>query len=229
VCPEPDAFYWEMSGEEFVEAMGRLSGLTKNESKRRAEEVLGRLGLKEIKGRAVRTYSRGERGRLKLAQALVAEPQLLLLDEPLAGADPVGRNEVMELIRELGREGRDILVSSHVLEEVEAFTDTVVLMYRGRVLADGKIGTIREMLEDHPHQVVIVCEGSGRLGRELMGLEDVVSCRTVGTDVLEVQTRRPGEFYKRLPNVLAEGKYDVREIRSGDDSLEAVFRYLTEK
>ena len=181
-----------------------------------------------MKGRAVRTYSRGERGRLKLAQALAAEPQLLLLDEPLAGADPVGRSEVIQLIRELARQGRDIVVSSHVLDEVEAFTDTVVLMYRGRVVAEGKIERIREMLDKHPHQVVVVCEEPGRLARELMNYEDVVSCRTAGTSTLEVQTRKPQEFYARLPRVLTEGKHRVREVRAADDSLEAVFRYLTE-
>ena len=229
MCPEADGFYWEMSGWGFVEAMARLSGLTKPEARRRTGEVLEQMGLTEIGGREVRTYSRGERGRLKLAQALVGDPQLLLLDEPLAGADPVGRSEVIELIRGLARTGRDVVVSSHVLDEVEAFTDTVVMMFRGRVIAEGRIEAIREMLEEHPHQVVIVCGEPGRLARELMESEDVVSCRTVSSTTLEVHTRKAAEFYTRLPKVLARGKYEVREIRAGDDSLEAVFRYLTER
>ena len=228
LCPEADAFYWEMSGTGFVEAMGRLSGLDARLARKRAGEVMEEMGLSAMGARAVRTYSRGERGRLKLAQALVAEPQLLLLDEPLAGADPVGRSEVIGLVRRLAARGKDVIVSSHVLEEVEAFTDTVVMMFRGRVIAEGRIEAIRELLDKHPHQVVIVCAEPGRLARALMESADVVSCRTVN-GTLEVETRKPADFYTRLPKILAAGKHEVKEIRAGDDSLEAVFRYLTEK
>ncbi len=229
LCPEPDAFYWEMTGEGFVRACARLSGLSADQARKRTDEVLELLKLTGVMGRAVRTYSRGERGRLKLAQALVADPQLLLLDEPLAGTDPVGRSEIIALIRSLARQGKDILVSSHVLDEIEALTDTVVLLFRGRVVADGKIPAIREVLDEHPHRVVIVCDAPRRLAQTCIQFDDVVSCQTDRADVLEVRTRRPALFYARLPKLLVEGNHHVREIRTADDSLEAVFEYLVGK
>lgn len=226
LCPEPDAFYWEMTGRQFVAGLARLSGITGRRARSRAQEVLEQVGLAGVMDRAIRTYSRGMRQRTKLAQALVADPQLLLLDEPLAGADPVGRHELIELIRDFGRRGKDVLVSSHVLQEVEALTDVVVLLYRGRVVAEGRIETIRELLDQHPHQVVIECDRVRELARTLIQSEDVVSCQVSGADTLTVRTRRPQDFYRQLPKLLMDGSYRVRRIQTADDSLEAVFRYL---
>ena len=226
ICPEPDAFYWEMTGRQFVTNLARLSGLYEKEARSKAQEALVRVGLVEVMDRAIRTYSRGMRQRVKLAQALAAGPDLLLLDEPLAGADPVGRHELMELIRGLAREGKDVLVSSHVLQEIEALTDTVVLLFHGRVVAQGKIEAIRELLDQYPHEVVIVCDRERELGREMLAFEDVVSCQVSEGGVVTVRTRRPGEFYGRLPGVLTRGRYHVARIQTVNDSLEAVFRYL---
>ena len=156
-CPEQDAFYDDMSALEFVTALGQLSDLGPD-AKSRAEDALARVDATEYMHRPIGEYSKGMRQRTKIAQALVHDPQLLILDEPLHGTDPIGRREIMDLIIRLGEEGRSILVSSHVLHEVESMTDEFVLVFGGRILAFGHVQEIRSLMDELPHRITIRCD-----------------------------------------------------------------------
>src|SRR5262249_45585318 len=131
-CPDVDAFYEEMSGRQFVATMARLCGYPSAESRRRGDAVLEQVGMSDRADRCIRGYSRGMRQRIKLAQALIHDPELLVLDEPLSGIDPIGRQESVVLFRRLAELGKCLLVSSHELEELEKLTDHVAIMARGR-------------------------------------------------------------------------------------------------
>jgi ABC-2 type transport system ATP-binding protein len=154
-CPDTDAFYEEMSGRQFVEAMARLCGFGRAEVRARAEDALRRVGMDDRADRRLRGYSKGMRQRIKLAQALLHDPPLLVLDEPLSGIDPVGRAEFVALFQELAAQGKCLLVSSHELEELEKLTDHVAIMARGRIAAVDTVERIRQRLADHPLTVRI--------------------------------------------------------------------------
>jgi ABC-2 type transport system ATP-binding protein len=149
-CPEVDAFYEEMSGRQFVLEMARLCGYPGPEARRRAEQALEQVGMASRADRRLRGYSKGMRQRIKLAQALLHDPELLVLDEPLSGIDPVGRAEMVTLFRELAATGKCLLVSSHELEELEKLTDHVAIMAHGRIAAVDTVSRIRDRLADHP-------------------------------------------------------------------------------
>jgi len=228
-CPETDGFYGGLTGHQFVQVLGRLSGLDRRKVRERAREVLETVGISSVANRRVATYSKGMRQRLKVAQALVHDPEFLILDEPLAGMDPIGRRDILALIRRLAASGKDVLLASHVLEEVESLTSRILLMDRGRVLAEGDVHEIRALIDRHPHRVRITCDRARELARKLLELDDVVSVQVEPDgSTVTVQTTRPDDFYSRLPHVLVEGDFDVRVIESQDDNLAAVFRYLVE-
>jgi ABC-2 type transport system ATP-binding protein len=149
-CPEIDAFYEEMTGRQFVETMARLCGYTPSDARARTEAVLITVGMADRSTRRIRGYSKGMRQRIKLAQALLHDPPLLILDEPLSGIDPVGRQEIVELFLSLSRQGKCLLISSHELDELEKMTDHVAIVARGRIAAVGTVASIRDRLDDHP-------------------------------------------------------------------------------
>ena len=227
-CPDQDAFYETMSGLEFVRTLAMLSGIPRREAREKAERALDAVKLApDAWGRKIGGYSKGMRQRTKLAQALVHDPELLLLDEPLSGMDPVGRREVLDLIRSLASGGRTVIVSSHILHEVEAITRSIVIIHHGRLLASGDITQIRELIDEHPHHVSIHCSDPRRLGAVLLGSDDVVSV-TFGHEAgaIVVETSKPDAFYPRVAEiVLAEG-IRVQRLTSLDDNLQAVFGYL---
>lgn len=226
ICPEQDSFYDEMSGLEFVTRLARISGLGAR-AKERAEFALERTGSTEFMHRKIGEYSKGMRQRTKVAQAIVHEPEFLILDEPLTGTDPTCRRSIMNLIGELGALGMSILVASHVLHEVEAMTDQFVLVYGGRVLASGKVREIRSLMNEFPHRITIRCADAKVLAHALVR---ELSIDGVEIDVdrgeLVVLTKEPGAFYGGLPAVAKASGVAVSELVSADDTLEAVFNYL---
>ena len=228
-CPESDGFWPNLRGIEFVSLLARLSGLEASKSRDAAAEALETVGLAEVKERRVGTYSKGMRQRLKFAQAIAHDPDLLILDEPLGGMDPIGRRDMLRLIRRLAGAGKDVLLASHVLHEVESVTSRILLMNKGRVLAEGDVHEIRALIDRHPHRVRVECDRPRDLARDLVGPADVVRVE-FGPDgrSLVVCTARPDDFYARLAGVLVAGGYDVETIESEDDNLAAVFQYLTE-
>ncbi|MGE3175280.1 MAG: ABC transporter ATP-binding protein [Planctomycetota bacterium] len=226
LCPEQDSFYDHMSALEFVTALARLSGLGA-EAQARAERALARVGATDFMHRPIGQYSKGMRQRTKVAQAIVHDPEFLILDEPLTGTDPICRREIMDLVIELGREGKSILVASHVLHEVQAMTDQFVLVYGGRILASGRVQEIRSLMNEHPHRITIRCDDARALAHVVVRDLPVDGVEIEGgRAALTVLTRAPGPFYEGLPAVAEQAGVKIRELVSADDKLEAVFHYL---
>jgi ABC-2 type transport system ATP-binding protein len=226
-CPEQDAFYDFLSARQFVTLLARMSGLAASEAGDRAQNALDRCGCQAFIDRPISTYSRGQRQRTKVAQALVHDPELIILDEPLTGTDPVGRHELMDLVRGFSAEGRSVIVSSHVLHEVAAMTNQFVLIYSGRVLATGDVHEIRALMNQFPHRVRIRCERPHALARQLMRDLPLEGVDIDGErDTLLVHTRAVADFYAGVPAAALAADAGVREMISQDDNLEAVFNYL---
>jgi ABC-2 type transport system ATP-binding protein len=226
-CPELDAFWRYLTGFDFLLSIARLSGYSGKEAEKRALVALEQVDLTEAKDKQIAAYSRGMRQRIKMAQAVLHDPELILLDEPLAGMDPLGRRNMIELIRRLGKEGKAVLVSSHILHEIEAMTKEVVLIHNGRVIAEGNVHRIRELIDEHPHTVFFTCPDPRSLASFLVGYTDVVNISFSENGVgLTVQSIRPDEFYRRLPDIILANNIEIKGMHSPDDNLEAVFNYL---
>jgi ABC-2 type transport system ATP-binding protein len=227
LCPEQDAFYEWMTGWDFVFTCARLSGMPRRDAHQSALEAIASVGMIGKEKRAIRGYSRGMRQRIKLAQALVHRPDVLFLDEPLTGTDPVARRDLMDIIQRLGREGKSVLVSSHVLHEVQSLTPNIVLLNRGRLVAEGHVRQIRDMIDQHPHHIVVECKAHRKLAGRMLEWEDVEGVRVLesGHGVM-VETRSPDAFYSRLPGLSLEDGLAIEAVYSDDDNLEAVFKYL---
>jgi len=225
-CPEQDAFYERMTGIEWVSALVRLNGVGEAEAQRAAERALATVDLTDAAGKRIGAYSKGMRQRVKLAQAFVHDPELLILDEPLAGMDPLGRRRTIRLIREWARSGRSVIVSSHILHEIESMTTNVLLINNGRILAEGNVHQIRDLIDKHPHSVSVRAEDPHGLAREFLAHPDVISLRFEPGAVV-VETGEPDAFYARLTDLMASGRCGpVEEVTSPDDNLQAVFRFL---
>ncbi len=248
-CPDVDVFYEEMSGRQFVETMARLSGFSRRDSRQRTGAVLELVGMAGRAERCIRGYSKGMRQRIKLAQALLHDPALLVLDEPMSGIDPVGRLEFVRLFAELARRGKCLLISSHELEELEKLTDHVAIMARGRIAVVGSVAQIRDRLDDHPLtiRIDIDCgkdaapppaygERTRAMAAALLRLPDVV-----GVELLEeeghngkaeekarvlVRARNPQRFFRDLAKLVLEEWYEVCHLETLDDSTQAVLGYL---
>jgi ABC-2 type transport system ATP-binding protein len=225
-CPEQDAFYERMTGLEWVTALLRLNGLDDAGARGGAQRALEQVDLADAAHKKIGAYSKGMRQRVKLAQALAHDPELLILDEPLAGTDPIARRKTIRLIRDWGRSGKSVIVSSHVLHEIEAMTSNILLINQGRILAEGDVHQIRDLMDEHPHTVHIRAEQPRELAREFLAADDVISLR-FEEGALVVQTARPDAFYTRLTALAATGELGgIEEVTSPDDNLQAVFEYL---
>ena len=228
-CPEQDAFYDRMTGLEWVAALVRLNGLGDKESKEAAERALITVDLMDAAQKRIGAYSKGMRQRVKLAQALVHDPEVLILDEPLSGMDPLGRRKTIRMIRDWARQGKSILVSSHILHEIESMTANILLINNGRILAEGNVHQIRDLIDEHPHTVYIRADDPRGLAREFLQRADVISMRFEPGAVI-VETGKPDEFYARLTELVAAGACGtVDELSSPDDNLQAVFKYLVKQ
>jgi len=225
-CPEQDSFYDRMTGRDWVTGLLTLHGLEARDAAGLAARAIERVGLSEAAGKKIGAYSKGMRQRIKLAQAIAHDPDLLILDEPLSGMDPLARRRTIRLIREWAREGRGVLVSSHVLHEVEAMTSNILLINNGRILAEGNVHQIRELIDEHPHTVHVRTADPRALAREFLAEDDVRSL-TFEDDAVIVQTDQPDAFYLRLTALAASGEMgEIWEVTSPDDNLQAVFQYL---
>ena len=225
-CPEHEGMYNELSALEMVTAMAELSGYSPSAARTVAAEALARMGLSAAQDRRVQGFSKGMRQRTKLAQTIVHDPDLILLDEPLTGVDPVARNDIIRGVRAMAAQGKTIIVSSHVLYEVEALTEEILVIYRGQLLAEGNIYEIRGLIDQHPHRIRIDCAQPRRVGTRLAAAEHVERLSFDG-DVLVVETRAPDACYDLIANAVLEESIDVRSLTSPDNNLSAVFEYLT--
>ena len=230
LCPEQDAFYEWMTGMDFVQTCARLSGMGRAEAREAAAATIEAVGMTKHRGRVVRGYSKGMRQRTKLAQALVHDPDVLFLDEPLTGTDPVARRDLMDIIHRLAGAGKSVLVSSHVLHEVQSLTQNIVLLNRGRLVAEGHVRDIRDLIDKYPHHIVLVCDEYRKLAARLLAWDDVEGVKVLAREGgVMVETHAPDAFYRRLPELSLDGETPIREVYSDDDNLEAVFKYLVTK
>jgi ABC-2 type transport system ATP-binding protein len=225
LCPEQDAFYDRMTGLEWLTALVRLQGSTEQDARRLALTALDQVDMTDAAGKRIGAYSKGMRQRVKLAQAIAHSPELLILDEPLSGMDPLARRKTIRLLRSWAASGKNVIVSSHVLHEIEALTSNILLMHNGRVLAEGNVHQIRDLIDEHPHTVCIRAKHPRELARQLVAQDDLLSLR-FDADSLYVQTSRPDTFYARLTEMAADGSGEILEVTSPDDNLQAVFEYL---
>ena len=228
-CPEQDAFYDRMTGLEWVTALVRLNGLTEKQADDAARRALTMVDLMEAANKKIGAYSKGMRQRVKLAQAIAHDPELLILDEPLTGMDPLMRRKTIRLIKDWARAGKHIIVSSHILHEIESMTSNILLINNGRIVAEGNVHQIRDLIDTHPHTVYVRGANPRALGRKFLAEDDVLSMK-FEQDAVVVETARPDAFYARLTELAASGEAgQIDEVQSPDDNLQAVFKYLVKQ
>ena len=223
--PDLDRFYEEMSAREFVYCMARLYGYPRREAADRTQAVLEEVGMADRAHRKLAGCSHGMRQRIKLAQALVHDPEVLLLDEPLNGVDPGGRRDINDLLKRLAQRGKTILVSSHILVEVEHLADEVIVIARGRIVASGTLSEIRALLADRPFTVAIEAGQPRQLAALLVGLPEVAAV-DIWDQTLTIKTRNPSQFFTLFGDLVLEHELDVSRLEIVDAGAEAVFDYL---
>jgi ABC-2 type transport system ATP-binding protein len=229
-CPEQDSFYEELTGWQFLISLLKLHHFSSEKIKEKAEKALDIVELTKDKDRVIRSYSRGMRQRLKVAQAIAHDPNIIILDEPLNGLDPLGRRKIIRLIKEYKGEGRMIVVSSHVLPEIEAMTNRIILIHQGKIFAQGDIHYIRDLIETHPHIISIKCSKPRLLAEKFIRYDFVLKVHfDLQKKSLLVETNNRDEFFSLLPSLFRDHHIEVEEITSPDDNLQAVFDYLIGK
>lgn len=229
-CPEQDAFYADMTGWRFLTSLLSLYPLKRTEIPVLAQKALEIVELTGDKDRVIRSYSRGMRQRLKVAQAIAHNPEIVILDEPLNGLDPLGRRKIIRLIKSYKAEGKTVIVSSHVLPEIESMTRKIILIHQGKVFAQGDIHYIRDLIESHPHRISIKCEQPRKLASLFIEENYVLDVHfKVSGGSLLVETNNRDQLFSILPRLFVENNLNVYEITSPDDNLQAVFDYLIGK
>ena len=223
---ETEPLYEWMTGLDFLMTMARLHGMTRDEARERAEHVLEFVGLSDVRYKEVGKYSKGMRQRVKIAHALVHDPDLIILDEPLHGCDPLARTSIMSVIRELGNRGKTVIVSSHILEEIERITEQIVILHNGRLLALGNLHAIRGLLDKHPHRILLETESPRALAKELITRKPIYGVRFPEDGFLEIQTGDLSAAHEILPSAIIESGIRVTAVENPDDNLESLLGYL---
>ena len=224
---ESERMYDWMTGLDFVATLARLHGMTREEATARAEHVLDFVGLSDVRNKELGKYSKGMRQRVKIAHALVHDPDLIILDEPLHGCDPIARTSIMSVIRELGSQGKTVIISSHILEEIERITEQIVILHNGRLLALGNLHAIRALLDKHPHRILLTCDDPRSLASQFISEDPVYGVRFPEEGQLEIQTNDLSAAHAILPRVIVDSGTDVSAIENPDDNLESLLGYLT--
>jgi len=226
-CTQYDSFPRGLTGRQFIESFLRIHGLDAARARALSDVALERVGMTAAAGRRIAAYSKGMRQRIKLAQAIAHEPSVLVLDEPLNGLDPMARAEVIALFKDLAKEGLHVVISSHILHEVDLISDRVVILNYGYVVAEGEIHGVRSEIEEHPMQVLIRCDRPALLASRVFELDSVVEAR-IHNDKhgLLVSTRDADRFYLLLNRVILENGLSVESVAPADDDVHAVYQYL---
>jgi len=226
-CAQFDSFPKGVTGYEFIYLFLRLRGLSAKDADRLTWEAIERVGMVEPAKRKVAGYSKGMRQRIRLAQALAHHPTVLVLDEPLNGLDPMARAESIALFEALGKQGMHVIVSSHVLHEVDRISDQVVLMSYGYVMAEGKIQGVRSEVREHPMQILVRCSQPNLLASRLFSQDHVVEARLVtdGSGIL-IRTRDADRFYTLLNQIVVEGGVNLEAVAPADDDVNSLYQYL---
>jgi len=228
-CTQWDSFPRGLSGRELVDLGLRLQGHSAPAAAELAEQAIARVGMSGAADRRIAGYSKGMRQRIKLAHAIAHRPQVLLLDEPLNGLDPLARAEVIALFRSLAAEGLHVFLSSHILHEVDLLSDRVVLMRAGYVVAEGAIRGVREEMTARPSQILVRCDRPGRLAAQVFEQNHTVEAKLHDDERgLFVRTRDVDGFYRLLNRVAAAGEIEVEAVAPADEDVNAVYEYLIE-
>jgi ABC-2 type transport system ATP-binding protein len=226
-CSQFDSFPRGATAREFIEFFLLVAGYSKQASAQLTQTALERVSLVDAANRKVSAFSKGMRQRVRLAQSIAHGPSVLVLDEPLNGLDPMARAEIIRLFRELADAGMYLIISSHILHEVDMMSDNVVLMQNGYVVAEGEVHGVRDEIHDQPIQILVRCDRPQILAARLFENEHTVEAR-IHTDGqgLFVKTRRPDDLYLLLNKVITEQKLEVASVAPVDDDLNAVYQYL---
>lgn len=226
-CAQFDAFPKGLSGYQFVYSFLRIRGLSEDECRKRTQTALQTVSMTDAAHRTVGAYSKGMRQRIKLAQAIAHDPKVIVLDEPLNGLDPMARAETIELFRKWAAEGRHVIVSSHILHEVDRISDQVILLSQGYVVAEGEIQGVRSEVKDQPMQILVRCDQPGRLAACLFQQDHVVEAKIHpdGKSVL-LRTMDADRFYLLLNRVVMESDLEVESVAPADDDVNSVYQYL---
>jgi ABC-2 type transport system ATP-binding protein len=227
VMSEHETVYGFMKGREFVRMMAKLRGV--DDIEKAVDRAIEFVDLADAQHRPMRTYSRGMRQRMRLAGTLVHDPELLILDEPLNGADPRQRLHFKRLLQQLAEEGRTIVLSSHILEEVEELADTVLLIVNGKLAASGEFHAIRAALNQRAYHVRVVCSDPRRLAAAAVGLPSVDAVHVDPDGAVLVLSRNVLDVQIELPRLAQAGDITLLRVEPLDDSLESVFGYLVER
>jgi ABC-2 type transport system ATP-binding protein len=226
--PATECFHPALSGRRNLEVAFTARGYDRKTAKAMAVKGLELISLTGDGDRRYGTWSRGMRQRLKLGVALAAEPEIVLLDEPFLGVDPPSRRHLMDLVARLGSGGKTVVISSHVLHEIESLTDLVGILAHGRLLGMGRIhDLIRDLRDRHPHRLLIDTDDARALATELVGLPHVTEIAIDGGNIIEIITRQPDTAYREITGLIAKSGRLVRRLETLDNGLEAVFRHVT--
>ena len=226
-CTQFDSFPRGLTGREFLNAFLRIHGFNKKRANELSQQALERVNLVEAADRKVAGYSKGMRQRIRLAQAIAHEPLVLILDEPLNGLDPMVRAETIALFRKLAAEGLHLIISSHILHEVDMMSDRVVLLNNGYIVAEGNIHGVRDEMEEHPMQILIRCDQPAKLASYVFAQNHVVEAKLHDDRRgLFVKTRDADGFYLLLNRAVAEGEVNIESVAPVDDDMSAVYQYL---
>ncbi|MFN0207836.1 MAG: ABC transporter ATP-binding protein [Planctomycetota bacterium] len=226
MCPDVDRFYEEMRGIEFVTWLARLHGMNKATARKAAETAIERVGLTDVMTKKMGGMSKGMRQRIKFAQAIVHDPKLLFLDEPLNGMDPLARHATVALIEKLANEGKTIVVSSHILHEVDALSNRILLLVQGRVLAEGSVREIREAIRTKPHRIALTTPDPRAIAGEILKIDGVLGISLESTDRVVIDTARPDHLLSWITAEAAERRVNIDELALVDENLEAIFQML---
>jgi len=225
-CTQYDSFPNGATGIGFLSYALSMHGYSKTEIDERAWAAIERVGLTDAARRRIAGYSKGMRQRIKLAHAHCHDPQVLVLDEPLNGLDPMGRAEMIDLFTKLAREGRHVIVSSHILHEVDLISDGVIMIHGGAIVAEGEIREVRGEITSHPIQVLIRCDKPHLVASEVFRLEHVVEARILEDEGLLVRTRNADAFFTEVNRIVLAADVVVETVAPADESVHAVYDYL---
>ncbi|MDQ1637548.1 MAG: type transport system ATP-binding protein [Pyrinomonadaceae bacterium] len=226
-CTQFDSFPRGLTGREFINSFLLVHGYEKKKAAELTTIALERVSLMEAADRKVAAYSKGMRQRIRLAQAIAHQPAVMILDEPLNGLDPMVRAETIALFRKLAADGLHLIISSHILHEVDMMSDRVILLNNGYVVAEGDVHGVRDEMQEHPMQILIRCDNPSKLAARVFDKDHVVEARLHDDRMgLFVRTRDADRFYLLLNEVVAEGEINIESIAPVDDDLSAVYQYL---
>jgi ABC-2 type transport system ATP-binding protein len=226
-CTQFDSFPKGFTGYDLAETLLTLHGYPRRAARERARNVIAKVGLTEAAHRKIAAYSKGMRQRVKFALAIAHDPQVLILDEPLNGLDPMARADVIELFRNLATAGQHVIISSHILHEVDVISDRVVMLSNGYVVAEGGIRDVRGEIEDHPMQILIRCDRPALVASQVFTHDSVVEVKIHADNAgLLVSTKNPKQFYRLLNQIILDNDLSVEAVAPADENVHSVYEYL---